>query len=191
LDQLDKWISKIPFDQKVLLVDAYGDESAKAASLLSSKGYKNIYTAFNGLDAWLHLSEKERKSLDNLVERNIGYQLIDGESFNKIATAGNLTILDIRPENEFNNQSPEGWRNRGRIKGSINIPAQKLAMDYSSLNKSKAIVVTGLATDQNLMKQLLFSVKKGSAMYRYLHRGFGVCVTRHSILPTACISMIG
>ena len=69
---------------------------------------------------------------------------MDGESFNSMASSGKVIILDIRPENEFNNKSPEAWRNRGKIKGSQNIPAQNLASALPGLNKTQPVIITAL-----------------------------------------------
>ncbi|CAN5602046.1 hypothetical protein BH10BAC3_BH10BAC3_38280 [soil metagenome] len=161
LSQLENSLDKISKANPVLVVDAYGDEAAKAASILSSKGYSTIYTAFNGLDAWLQLNSAQQKLFGNLVERNIGYNLLDAEAFNTLATAGNAFIIDIRPQEEFNNKSPEGWRNRGRIKGSENIPAQTLASTLPSLTKISPIIITGFGNGPEAYEAAEFLTLKG------------------------------
>jgi rhodanese-related sulfurtransferase len=161
LADIEKSLAKIPKDRPVLLVDAYGDEAAKAALLLSSKGYTNIYTVFDGLDAWLQLNKNQNQTYGSLIERSIAYKLLDAESFNSMASGGNVSIIDIRPEKEFNNQSAEGWRNRGKIKGSVNIPAQNLASGYSSLNKNQPIIITGFGSGPESYEAAEFLTMKG------------------------------
>jgi rhodanese-related sulfurtransferase len=161
LADLEKSLAKIPKDRPVLLVDAYGDEAAKAALLLSSNGYSNIYTVFDGLDAWLQLNNNQNQSYGGIIERTIAYKLLDAESFNSMASGNKVSIIDIRPEKEYNNQAAEGWRNRGKIKGSVNIPAQNLEQGYSSLIKTQPIIVTGLGSGPEPYEAAEFLTLKG------------------------------
>jgi rhodanese-related sulfurtransferase len=161
LNQLENSLEKLPKNKPVLLVDAYGDESAKAASLLSTKGYTNIYTLFNGLDAWLQLNNHQQQLFGNLIDRKIGYKLLDAETFATMAATGNAFTLDIRPAEEFTNTSSEGWRNRGHIKGSVNIPAQTLATAYTSLSTTKPIIVTGFGNSPEAFEAAEFLTIKG------------------------------
>ncbi len=161
LYQLENSLEKIPKNKPVLLVDAYGDEAAKAASILSSNGYLDVYTVFNGLDAWLQLNNVQQHLTGSLIERKIQFKLLDAEAFNTIAITGNTIIVDIRPVEEFENKSPEGWRNRGRIKGSINIPAQSLGTAYTTLSKTKPIIVTGFGSNSEAFEAAEFLTLKG------------------------------
>ena len=160
LSQLENSLDRISKNKPLLLVDAYGDEAAKAAALLSSRGYSNIYTAFNGLDAWLQLNSSQKQLFGNLIGRNIGYKLLDADAFNTMVTAGDAFIIDIRPQEEFNNKSPENWRNRGRIKGSVNIPVQTLATAYTTLTKNNPIIITGFGNSPEAFEAAEFLTTK-------------------------------
>ena len=152
LSQLESSLNKIPINKPILVIDAYGDEAAKAATLLAAKGYKNVITSFNGLDAWLQISSNQK---------NISYQILDAEAFNTMAATSNTIILDVRPEEEYQNQSKEAWRNRGRIKGSLNIPAKDLAVKYNTLDKNKSIILTGFGNSPEAYEAAAFLNTKG------------------------------
>lgn len=143
LSDLVASLDKIPKDKPILVVDAYGDDANKAAALLASKGYGNVIISFDGLDAWLTIDSDQQKKFGGLVERKISYQLLDAATFNTMAKKPNTTIVDVRPAEEFQNQSPESWRNRGRIKGAVNIPLQDLGNKYGSLNTNNTIILNG------------------------------------------------
>ncbi|MES2646422.1 MAG: rhodanese-like domain-containing protein [Bacteroidota bacterium] len=115
---------------------------------------------FNGLDAWLQLNDTKQLA-GGLIERKIRYKLLDSEAFNTSAATGNTLILDIRPVDEFENKSSEGWRNRGRIKGSVNIPAQSLANAYPTLPKTKPIIITGFGSNSEAFEAAEFLITRG------------------------------
>jgi len=159
LSILGSSLDKIPKTRPVLLIDAYGDDAAKAANLLASKGYRNIIISFDGLDAWLELGSSQNNFLSNVIERNIPYQTIDAETFNNMATNSNITVIDIRPQEDYQNKSETFWRNRGHIKGSVNIPVEDL--DTASLDKTKPVILTGFGNGPEVFEAAKLMATQG------------------------------
>jgi rhodanese-related sulfurtransferase len=125
----------------VLLVDEYGNESPKAAKILIEKGYKDVSILFDGMDAWVDYTTNTRDKAVVKWTRNINYNLLPAEDFNKmINDKKEFALIDVRTKDEFNNASKNYWQNIGQVKGAINIPAAELSMS-SSLPVSKDIPV--------------------------------------------------
>ena len=147
----------VPFDQlktgspinipsrPILLVDEYGDESPEAARLLIEKGFKDVSILFDGMDGWIDHTTNTTEKPAVKWTRNISYTLLAADDFNKmVAGKKELTLIDIRTKDEFNNASKNYWQNIGQIKGAMNIPFAELKTS-SSLPQSKnaPIVVYG------------------------------------------------
>ena len=147
----------VPFDQlktgspinipsrPILLVDEYGDESPEAARLLIEKGFKDVSILFDGMDGWVDHTTNTTEKPAVKWTRNISYALLAADDFNKmVAGKKELTLLDIRTKDEFNNASKNYWQNIGQIRGAMNIPFAELKTS-SSLPQSKdaPIVVYG------------------------------------------------
>jgi len=147
----------VPFDQlktgspinipsrPILLVDEYGDESPEAARLLIEKGFKDVSILFDGMDGWVDHTTNTTEKPAVKWTRNISYTLLAADDFNKmVAGKKELTLVDIRTKDEFNNASKNYWQNIGQIRGAMNIPFAELKTS-SSLPQSKdaPIVVYG------------------------------------------------
>ena len=147
----------VPFDQlktgspinipsrPILLVDEYGDESPEAARLLIEKGFKDVSILFDGMDGWVDHTTNTTEKPAVKWTRNISYALLAADDFNKmVAGKKELTLVDIRTKDEFNNASKNYWQNIGQIRGAMNIPFAELKTS-SSLPQSKdaPIVVYG------------------------------------------------
>jgi rhodanese-related sulfurtransferase len=140
----EKFSALTSFDipsKSVLLVDEYGNESPKAAKILIDKGYKDVSILFDGMDAWVDYTANTSDKPIVKWTRNISYNLLPAEDFNKMITAKKeFALIDVRSKDEFNNSSKNYWQNIGQVKGAINIPFAELHTS-SSLPKSKDIPV--------------------------------------------------
>ncbi len=125
----------------ILLVDEYGDVSPKAARQLIEKGYKDVSILFDGMDGWV---DYQTNTTDKTVvkwTRNINYNLLSAEDFNKMITnKKDFVLIDVRTKDEFSNTSKNYWQNIGQVKGAINIPLAEMSTS-GSLPKSKDIPV--------------------------------------------------
>jgi rhodanese-related sulfurtransferase len=134
LSTLEQNFASLPKDKKILIVDEGGNESVAAAELLTQKGYTKLAVLFNGLDA-VHseIPEKDRTFWVNPVS----YHTINAEGFDALMKKRNVTVIDIRTAEEFNNASKESFRNIGVLKGAINIPFADWDKQLASLPASK------------------------------------------------------
>ncbi|MCA9812530.1 MAG: MBL fold metallo-hydrolase [Nitrosarchaeum sp.] len=106
MQQKEAVISKLPKNQKIILVDEDGTESAKNASTLSGLGF-DAYFLKNGIKSW---TEKLVKSSHETMTSN--ESLWDSLKNNK-----DVLLLDVREPTEFT---------EFKIPGSVNIPLSKL-----------------------------------------------------------------
>lgn len=52
LDELEKRMTEIPKDKKVVLICRTGNRSAQGTKLLHSKGFSNVYNSTGGMSTW-------------------------------------------------------------------------------------------------------------------------------------------
>ena len=120
-------LSSVPQGKKILIVDDFGNESPKAAKTLADNGYKNVYVLFNGMDMVTTRSKAEVPCTANMIDRAARFQVLAPDEFDAMVRSGKrIKVVDVRPADEFTNQSKTTWRNIGRINNSINIPLNEL-----------------------------------------------------------------
>ena len=144
LSLIEANLSKIPKKVPILIVDNFGDESPVAATLLGNLGYNDVSVLFNGMNAWLEyaLSENKKNQMDWQIQTK--YKLITDDDFNNSAENDpSIVVVDVRPEDQFNNSSKNYWENIGRIKNAVNIPADQVEKKISQTitNKQTPIVL--------------------------------------------------
>ena len=186
----------VPFDQlktgspinipsrPILLVDEYGDESPEAARLLIEKGFKDVSILFDGMDGWIDHTTNTTEKPAVKWTRNISYTLLAADDFNKmVAGKKELTLVDIRTKDEFNNASKNYWQNIGQIKGAMNIPFAELKTS-SSLPQSKnaPIVVYGFNAQPEIFEAAKWLKDKGYKNVSILQGGiWSLRWTSHNI----------
>lgn len=144
LAALKENLDKIPTDKSLLIVDHYGDDAFQAAQILLEQGFTGIHLLFNGLDAWIGENEKDLKERKRIWGNGPAYGLLTSRDFHRKMKEGYQgQILDIRPTADFTNQNKEPYRNRGHIKGAINIPENELKSRIPELMpyRKKEIIV--------------------------------------------------
>ena len=144
-------LSRIPKNLPILVVDNFGDESPVAASLLANLGYNDISILFNGMNAWLEytLNEKKKNQMNWLSQTK--YKLISADDFNKFAENDHsIVIVDVRPQNQFNNQSKNYWENIGRIKNAVNISIDQIEKNiFQSASTQQTQIILYTFSNQN------------------------------------------
>jgi rhodanese-related sulfurtransferase len=136
-------LGNIQKNKRIILIDDFGTESVKAANLLAKNGYSDINILFGGMDTWISAEVNER---DKYWENKPSYGLLLPEQFDAVAKKDKLLILDVRTKEEFSNTAKDSWRNRGNIKGGVNIPLSELSTRLQELDKGQKIVVHGFGT---------------------------------------------
>jgi rhodanese-related sulfurtransferase len=154
-------MQSIPKDRPILLVDEGGYESSKAAQQLINNGYKNVSVLFEGLDMWVNeVPALSRKGWISSTD----YSLINAYSLSELLNQhNNAVILDIRPSDEFINQSKISYKNIGKLKNSINIPYSEFnnSNQLTSFNKNNPIIIYSFSTDPDAFKAAQFLSSHG------------------------------
>jgi len=140
---LQKNLAEVPKNKQVIIIDLYGDDAAKAASLLSENGYKNIQVLIEGMDRWLSMSNADAPCKNTLYQTNEKYAVVSAVDFGKINNIANVTLLDVRTADEFNNSHKDNWRNIGKLNNAVHIPSDEMANNISKLpaDKNKPVIV--------------------------------------------------
>jgi rhodanese-related sulfurtransferase len=146
-DQLISSLASIPKNKSLLLVDSYGDISAKAAMLLHVKGYDNLSILFNGMDEWLDYSVYNEKNKIKGWVPGISYSIISPDQYIKFAgLEARMSLIDIRTKEEFTNQAKNSWQSIGQVKNAVNIPSGDILNHTANnlpVSKDSPLVIYG------------------------------------------------
>jgi rhodanese-related sulfurtransferase len=137
LTDLPGRLSELPASKPIVIIDDGGNESPKAAKILSDNGFKNISLAFNGMNMWNATSLGEMKGKEKFWSSPFAFKMITADDFNVLARTPGSIIIDVRSEEEYANKAKENWRNRGNIKGARSIPFNSFASRFKELDVYK------------------------------------------------------
>lgn len=144
-NQLNSPAYRVPQDKSVLLVDNYGDESAKAAKLLIEMEYSRVFVLFNGMDEWSDAASSPDFNSYKIWIHPKNYELISSEQFGKLMENSQTgLVLDVRTADEFNNRDKiMTYHNTGHIQGALNIPVKELEDHLNKIRtyKNKTVMV--------------------------------------------------
>ncbi len=162
-DRLANSLDKIPANKKIIIIDDFGNESAKAATLLFSKNYKDVSVLFNGLEEWASTDPSELPCKNQFIENKNRYALITPEEFSKIPLTEDMLVLDIRTDSEYNNLAKDYWRNIGKVNQSVNIPSAQLSGNISKIGqyKNKPIIVYGFSSSSDVFSSARLLTERG------------------------------
>lgn len=148
-------------DQPILLVDDFGAQSPVAAKMLIDKGFKNVSILFDGMDNWINYITNNAKP--SIPWKNFSsYKMLSPDEFVKWTNeARTFSLVDVRPKDQFNNQSKNYWQNIGNIKNAINIPFSDLASVSLPQTKTDAVVIYGFNAEDDIFNAAKFFQNKG------------------------------
>jgi len=155
----------------VLLVDEFGNESPKAAKMLTDKGVKNVVILFDGMDGWADYVASTKPSVP--WTRNIDYEIVSAENLNKmIAAKKEFALIDVRTKEEFANASKNYWQNIGQVKGATNIPYTEIKTSTSlPASKETPVVVYGFNSQPEIFDAAKWLKSQGYKNVSVLHGG--------------------
>lgn len=134
---------KLP-DQPILLVDQYGDKSPVAAEILLKKGNKDVSILFNGMDEWAAYVTNAIQKPSISWKNSTAFQMLSPDEFNTwMKENKKLSLIDIRPQDQFNNKSKNYWENIGHIKNAVNIPYSVMPDSSTLPSKKDPVIVYG------------------------------------------------
>lgn len=146
MDSIPNNLSKLSKDKEIVLVDIYGDDAAKSAQYFVNNGYKKVSMLIEGMERIL-ISQNDNPSVAKLYVSPIQYSVMNATQLGKrLATGPAMNIIDIRSADEFNNKHKEGWRNLGHIKNAIHIPANEIEDKWSTLEKTKPVLLYSIGS---------------------------------------------
>ena len=142
LDRLGQSYLSIPKGKTILVVDEFGNSAVTAAKQLVQNEYHNVYVLFNGFDAMLTADKKDLGCIDQYWQHKTAYAVVTPMEFDQLAKKQkDLQLVDVRPAEEFKNESKTTWRNIGALKGAANIPLNDVEAKANTLDKSKPVLV--------------------------------------------------
>jgi rhodanese-related sulfurtransferase len=149
-DKIEKAFKLYP-EKNILLVDESGDKSPLAAKMLLDKGFKDVSILFNGMDEWVsYTTNATEKSSVKWASYN-NYKMLSPDEFNKwMRDKQTFALVDVRPKDQFNNQSKNYWENIGQVKTAVNIPFAELATATNLPSKSDPVVVYGFNSQNDI-----------------------------------------
>ncbi|MGZ3853578.1 MAG: rhodanese-like domain-containing protein [Flavisolibacter sp.] len=145
----------IPFDKlassgfaipskPILLVDDFGSQSPNAAKLLVDKGFKDVSILFGGMDEWVSYITNTNQKPSIKWNSFSNYKMLSPDEFNTwMKQKEDFALIDVRPQDQFNNKSKNYFENIGQIQNAVNIPYATLASASGLPSKSTPVVVYG------------------------------------------------
>jgi rhodanese-related sulfurtransferase len=122
--------------KEIILIDNYGDISPAVANLLLEKGFKKVGVLFYGLDQLRNTVPSFQRGYLQLK-----YPSILAAELLELKKSGNVAIIDIRTETEFNSTDTVAWKNVGRLKNAVNIPFSRLSEETLQPYRNKKLVI--------------------------------------------------
>ena len=166
-------MSEIPKgNREIVITDVYGDDAAKAAVLLKRNGNTNVSVLAEGIDRVVYTDNKNLPCKEKLYESPIQYETITVSEFGRIVKENrDFILLDVRTADEYANRHKDYWRNRGHIKGAINIPLADLVRRYSELDKNKEILIYSFGSGKEIFEAANELQKLGFSKLKVIYGG--------------------
>lgn len=164
IDQLEKRMSEIPTDKEIIITDLFGDDAAKAASILVSKGYKNISVLLEGVERMHYSDSKELACLVGQYNSSVKYKILSTPDFKRLIESDpGFLALDVRSVDEFSNKHKDYWRNIGHMKNAVNIPLATLETGMKEIEayKNKPVLVYSFSANRDAHEAANLLLKNG------------------------------
>jgi rhodanese-related sulfurtransferase len=108
-------------DKPILVYDLSVSDAMTAASKLKAAGFKNVAVLFDGFDTFLLNFSSSSNLRKELVTAAPPYKLTGvREAVDLVNSTPGVIIADLRPKDEFGNQSKDEFYNLGHIKNAVN-----------------------------------------------------------------------
>ena len=170
---------------KMILIDAIGDESAKAAVYLTEKGFKNISLLFNGIDAWVATAEADLPAKNKYLDQHAPFIILPSSEFpDFISKNPEALFVDVRSKEEFANQSKDSWRNIGVLQNAINIPVADIDGKNAGLvaYQAKPVLIYSFSGGEEIYRAARKLTKEGFKNVSVLAGGlFNLRWTAHNV----------
>lgn len=184
-ETLEANLSRIPRDKEVIVIDIYGREAARAASMLRSKGYEHVSMLLEGIERWLAEENTTPSNKGKYYQPAVKYQLVNTLTFASwIKAHPDGLILDVRSTEAFANTHKDSFRNIGHVKNAKNIPATEIEAHLAELNddKNKPVMIYAFSGEADTHKVAHALLENGFTNVQVLITGlFDIRWTAHNI----------
>lgn len=145
----------IPKDKTIVIYSSGRDDKApKAAAMLKQSGYANVYLLAGGIED-LAASQQDLSFMENTP----AYKTVDAEhAFQLLQANKNITVYDVRPDDEYENKAKPTYKNLGHVKGAIHANDETIKTTASPADKKAPILLYGTESAFYAAKEL---VKEG------------------------------
>jgi rhodanese-related sulfurtransferase len=138
LAEIGNRIAEIPKNKEIIIIDLDGADAAKAAALLTSKGFEKVSFLIEGMDRLLNTDAKDLSCKKDWYVSPVSYNILSTKEFGTMASADKqLIFIDVRDTAVFANRHKDSFRNIGHLKNAINIPAAEINNRFAELEKYK------------------------------------------------------
>jgi len=145
--QLDRSIAALEKykDKPILIYDLYTSNAMTVAARLAAAGFKNVAVLFNGFDTFLLNFSSTSPVRKQWITAAPPYQLTGvREAVDLVSHSPGLVVADMRPKDQFENKSKQGFFNLGRIRDAVNFQdASQLEAYLRGKPKNTPILIYG------------------------------------------------
>lgn len=171
-------------DKDILIYDTYGQKSGLVSKFLIENGFQNVFNLSGGLNAVYTYSESDSKLRKSIIKSEPLYKLVGPKEAVEILTSSKIiTILDVRPTEEFNNKAKANLKNVGRIKNSINLSPDIHSLTDAAIPDDKKSKIFVYGSDSNAYKFCKLLSEKGYTNVYCLNNGIWSLVYSHTNIP--------
>lgn len=124
---LESQADKFKKDQRIIFIDEFGNESSQAAALFAEKGFTNVGVLIEGISRWLYSDPQQANCRTEYIS-SVPYKIVNAFSFGSWKPG--YVAIDVRSNEEFNNNHKDSYRNIGALRNAVNIPFSDLS-DFS------------------------------------------------------------
>lgn len=151
-EELKASLAKIPRNKPVLLVDAQGDDVARAARILKEAGYEQVFALYGGLEDWIEAEILFPAASVIRHQSNSPFKIIGPDEVIALMADERALVLDIRTQEAYENRSTNSWENIGRLKRSVNVPAKDWEDGRLMSDKKTPILIYSINSDDTVFE---------------------------------------
>ena len=137
VSELEQRLNEIPKSAPIVVYCKSGTRSRQAAEILANKGFKEIYDLLGGIESWIKEGKKISKGNkttvvinDEISAKITNLEIMEAKAL--IESEKELTILDVRPEEEYNDS---------HLKNAIRVDVTGLEKNIIQLNKNIPVLL--------------------------------------------------
>ncbi len=135
-------------NKPILVYCSHSQRSRMVSKFLGGQGFTQVYSLNGGMSLVNKSTEKDFPGMDSMYISGHPYTLVQGASACDFLSQTGIVVVDLRPSVQFNGMDSTLNNNIGRLRNSINIPADLLSHRMSELVafKDNPLLLVGAET---------------------------------------------